>query len=256
MQARKILPFVFVAACLPALEADAQSVAGNVQPGYNSVTACGTGPSPCFVPYGQTMSITATIVGGNVTASQGGTWTVQPGNTPNTTPWLVTGNSAIVSASITRTANSTTYSANTAWANSTTSAAATEFVNACRTNGGQVLIPEVDIYSSYNPSTKLQGAVWFFSTQPGTLLNDNATFTIATADFAALTSARQGYAFTLTNTQASAAANSGATLAGTIYHGKCGASTTSMFAMVQVVNAYVPTASEVLTVVLHTIGAN
>jgi hypothetical protein len=28
---------------------------------------------------------------GTVTANQGGTWTVQPGNTANTTPWLVTG---------------------------------------------------------------------------------------------------------------------------------------------------------------------
>lgn len=30
-------------------------------------------------------------VSGTVTANQGGTWTVQPGNTANTTPWLVTG---------------------------------------------------------------------------------------------------------------------------------------------------------------------
>lgn len=42
-------------------------------------------------------------VSGTVTANQGGTWTVQPGNTANTTPWLATisqgGNSASVSAS-------------------------------------------------------------------------------------------------------------------------------------------------------------
>ena len=31
-------------------------------------------------------------VSGTVTANQGGTWTVQPGNTANTTPWLVTPN--------------------------------------------------------------------------------------------------------------------------------------------------------------------
>lgn len=29
-------------------------------------------------------------ISGTVTANQGGTWTVQPGNTANTTPWLVT----------------------------------------------------------------------------------------------------------------------------------------------------------------------
>src|SRR5439155_27101940 len=42
-------------------------------------------------------------VSGTVTANQGGTWTVQPGNTANTTPWLATisqgGNAAAVSAS-------------------------------------------------------------------------------------------------------------------------------------------------------------
>jgi hypothetical protein len=37
-------------------------------------------------------SVTATISGTpTVTANQGGTWTVQPGNTANTTAWLVTG---------------------------------------------------------------------------------------------------------------------------------------------------------------------
>ena len=42
-------------------------------------------------------------VSGTVTANQGGTWTVQPGNTANTTPWLMTinqgGNSATVTGS-------------------------------------------------------------------------------------------------------------------------------------------------------------
>jgi hypothetical protein len=44
-------------------------------------------------------------VSGTVTANQGGTWTVQPGNTANTTPWLTTinqgGNSAVVKAAST-----------------------------------------------------------------------------------------------------------------------------------------------------------
>jgi hypothetical protein len=42
-------------------------------------------------------------VSGTITANQGGTWTIQPGNTANTTPWLATinqgGNSAAVTAS-------------------------------------------------------------------------------------------------------------------------------------------------------------
>jgi hypothetical protein len=41
-------------------------------------------------PISGTISISGTTtVSGTVTANQGGTWTVQPGNTANTTPWLV-----------------------------------------------------------------------------------------------------------------------------------------------------------------------
>jgi hypothetical protein len=50
----------------------------------------------------QPVSIAATV---NTAATQSGTWTVQPGNTANTTPWLATinqgGNSAVVKAAST-----------------------------------------------------------------------------------------------------------------------------------------------------------
>jgi hypothetical protein len=36
----------------------------------------------------QPVSLTSTTITGTVAATQSGTWTVQPGNTPNTTPWL------------------------------------------------------------------------------------------------------------------------------------------------------------------------
>lgn len=43
---------------------------------------------------GSTLPITGTVntlnAGGSLSAFQGGTWTVQPGNTPNTTAWLIT----------------------------------------------------------------------------------------------------------------------------------------------------------------------
>lgn len=221
MKASKILPFVFVAACLPALQADAQSVAQPVIPGYNSLS-CGTGPSPCFVPWG----------------SAGG------------------GYASNATASITRPANTTTYSANTAWANATASAVATEITGVCQVAGGRFLIPQLDVWSTVNPSTKLQGVIWLFSAQPSDPIEDNATFTIPAADFLNLTGNQQGFAFTLTNTQAAAAANSGATLAGTVYTGQCGSTTTSVWMMAQVVNAYVPGSSEVLRVRLHTLGTN
>lgn len=45
-------------------------------------------------------------ISGTVTANQGGTWTVQPGNTPNTVPWLVTSSSAIAPISTMNSATS------------------------------------------------------------------------------------------------------------------------------------------------------
>jgi hypothetical protein len=35
------------------------------------------------------VTLTSTTITGTVAATQSGTWTVQPGNTPNTVPWLV-----------------------------------------------------------------------------------------------------------------------------------------------------------------------
>lgn len=50
----------------------------------------------------QPVSLTSTTITGTVAATQSGTWTVQPGNTANTTPWLSSisqgGNTAIVKA--------------------------------------------------------------------------------------------------------------------------------------------------------------
>ena len=46
---------------------------------YSQLQQSGGGPSA------------VTVTSGTVTANQGGTWTVQPGNTANTTAWLVTG---------------------------------------------------------------------------------------------------------------------------------------------------------------------
>ena len=146
------------------------------------------------------------------------------------------------------------YTANTGWNNSNAATYFT-FANACRVNGGSVLIPEIDVYSSTNPSTKLQGNLWLFNAVP-TPIADNATFTIASADFANVTGPMQGIAFTLGNSQASGAANSAAAITGTTYAARCAAGTTSIYGEIQVVNAYVKAASETLTVKLRTIGVN
>ena len=165
-------------------------------------------------------------------------------------------------ASITRSGNTTTYTINTGWNNGTPTFFS--FTGACRVNGGQVLIPTINIWSSANPTLKLTGILWLFAGVPGTNVSDNATFTIAaasgnpsTGDFSLLTGSKQGFPFTLGNAQISAgAANSSTTLSGTNYQAKCASGTTTITGMVEVTNAYIPANAEVLSVGLNTIGAN
>ena len=158
-------------------------------------------------------------------------------------------------ASITRSANTTTYTIDTGWNNGTPTFFS--FTSACRVNGGQVLISTINIWSSANPTLKLTGILWLFSAVPGTNVSDNATFTIASADFTNLTGSKQGFPFTLTNAQVNTgAANSSATLSGVTYQGKCASGTTTITGMVEVTNAYVPANAEVLSVGLNTVGAN
>jgi hypothetical protein len=164
------------------------------------------------------------------------------------------GAAAYSTASVTRPANTTTYTANTGWNNGTPTFFS--LTGACRGNGGQVLIPRIDIWSSANPSLKLTGVLYLFSAVPGTNVSDNATFTIASADFANLTGSMAGFPFTLSNYQASGAANSSTTLFGTTYQAQCATGTTTITGMVQVTNAYIPTSAEVLHVGIATSGVN
>lgn len=164
---------------------------------------------------------------------------------------------ALSNSAVTRVANTTTYTTNTGWCTLTSSCVTTfSFANACRVNGGQVIIQEIDIWSSANPTLKLQGILWLFAGVPGTIISDDATFAIASADFANLTGNHAGHAFTLANNQASSAANSSASLTGTSFQAQCASGTTTISGMVQVVNAYVPASAEILNISLRTLGVN
>lgn len=66
-------------------------------------------------------------VSGTVTANQGGTWTVQPGNTANTTAWLVNRSSLFPSGAVAETASATGTTAATA-ATLATAAGKTTFI--------------------------------------------------------------------------------------------------------------------------------
>jgi hypothetical protein len=160
-------------------------------------------------------------------------------------------------SSLTRSSNTTTYTPGTSWNNAPSGATGyLTFSNACRVNGGQVVIPQIDIWSSANPTTKLGGVVYLFDAPIGTLVNDNVAFTIAPSDFANLTGNQEGVPFALFSTQANSASNSGVSLTGVNYRAQCAPGTTTIYGMVEVFNAYVPASGEVLHVTLHTVGAN
>lgn len=164
--------------------------------------------------------------------------------------------SRVSTGTITRFTNTTTYTVNTAWANNTAGATYGTFGAACRTPGGSVLIPEISIQVDENPTVKLQGVLWIFDTAVSNAVEDNASFIIPQVDYARVVGSKGGFAFTLTNNQHGSATDSGVTLAGTVYHAKCAAGSTSLYFMVQVVNAYVPTSGEIMTIKLHNVAAD
>jgi hypothetical protein len=195
----------------------------------------------------------------SITGSVGITGTLPPFTTPPTvnvgTGAAIAPFSAYVKASMSRLANTTTYTTNTGW-NSVTPTFFS-FTAACRVNGGQVLIPQIDIFSSNNPTLPLSGTLWLFSGIPGTNISDNQTFAIASSDFSNLTGSYAGFPFSLTNSQGNGgASNSSTSLTGVTYHGSCASGTTTITGMVEVTNAYVPASGEILTVGIATVGTN
>ena len=87
-------------------------------------------------------------------------------------------------------------------------------------------------------------------------MSDNATFNIASADFANLTGNFSGFPFSLSSNQAAGAANSSTSLTGVTYQAQCASGTTTITGMVEVTNAYVPVSAEVLHVGIATSGVN
>lgn len=69
-----------------------QPISGSVTVSGTVTANAGTGTLSVSGPLTDTqLRATAVPVSGTVSAAQSGTWTVQPGNTANTTPWVVSG---------------------------------------------------------------------------------------------------------------------------------------------------------------------
>lgn len=163
----------------------------------------------------------------------------------------VTG-STTTAATLIRANNTTTYKAGgAAWNNATPSYYT--FTNACATTGGGLTINGIDITSTNNPTLLLSGVLWLFNVVPsaGSILADDATFNIATADFANLTGgSANGIPFVLQSAQASGAGNSGVSLVGTNLPARCAGGSKTLYGIMEVANQYVPAALEPLTVTL------
>lgn len=159
---------------------------------------------------------------------------------------------------VTRPNNTTTYTANTGW-NTATSASSPgylTFVTFCRANSGYVLLTDILVTDSANQTVKLTGTLWIFDAAPTTVINDNATFSISSTDLSHL---KALVPFTTATVSNQGSGSAGSTVDEETNLGrefKCASGDTAVYGMVQVTNAYVPTASEVLTFTPRTVGVN
>jgi hypothetical protein len=163
---------------------------------------------------------------------------------------------ARVAVTSTRPANTTTYAANTAWANATSGATYLTFPNVCRANGGASISADVVFLDNANQTTKLNGVLFLFNAPVATPINDNATFSVAAADAPNLVAQIPFTTSTVVNQGAGSAGSAMAEVQGSTYQFNCGPSSTSLYGMVEVTNAYVPISGEALTAILKPIGVN
>lgn len=125
---------------------------------------------------------------GNV--NQAGTWTVQPGNTANTTPWLVTNSQTQVGQSLTNptstltlTATTTAYTAGQLIANNATAGSVTNSSFAIANTAGGVYIPRLRLSTNDATSTAWGGQtiqVDLWSASPTWTNGDRAAWSPAT----------------------------------------------------------------------------
>jgi hypothetical protein len=171
-------------------------------------------------------------------------------------PLPTVGSGGTVSANVTRPANTTTYTANTAWAPNASGSTPQygTLTGVCRTNGGTVYVPDIHILDYANQTLKLTGILWLFNAAPTSVLNDDGAFNVASGDWSA---ELIPVTFTLSNVLNAGSGASGAVdvdvPVGVAV--SCGASA-NLYFMIEVTDAYVPISAEILTVALKALGLN
>jgi hypothetical protein len=160
-----------------------------------------------------------------------------------------------LTASVTRPADTTQYTANDAWADSTSAPTSGGFTltNACRVSGGSGVIVSATIVSSNDPTVLLQGEIELYDSSV-TAVNDNAAFAISDSD--EIKKVPGGtIPFLLSSTKAGSGTNSEYTIGGLNIAYTCSGSANLRF-LLKNKNAYTPASGEVLTVRFGVIGTN
>lgn len=150
-----------------------------------------------------------------------------------------------VTATVTRPADTTTYTANDAWSDSTSAPTVGGFslAGSARVAPATGIITDMIIVSSADPATTLQGEIWLFESAV-TAINDNAAFALSDGDAVKLVGV---VPFTLLTTTAGSGTNSYANIQN-LSLGFTTASSADLRFLVKVKNAYVPVSGEVLTI--------
>lgn len=165
----------------------------------------------------------------------------------------------IVSATVTRPANTTAYTAGDALTDSTTAPSALTITGMARFNGGGGTIVAALLLDSANQATKPDLELWIFSASP-VPDNDNAVFTPSDAECATLVGIIEFRGVTKSyvgDATAGAGGNlivpgtqGGTTIPTLAIPFVCAAAQTALYGLFVVRNAYTPVSAEVFTAIL------
>jgi hypothetical protein len=227
-------------------------------------TPIGFGTNPTTtVTTGNPLPITV-ISGGGGAVTQSGTWTVQPGNTANTTAWKVDGsavtqpvistttevhlgevggNSAIITATLTRPANTTAYVSGQLLANSVTAGSVVPITLAVsRKTDGTVVIPRIRLKKTTTSITNAQFRVHFYKTSPIVTNGDGGAWLSTESNYI-------GYMdVTMDRVFSDGAKGFGTPAVGSQFIVEPSTGTVNIFALIELRAAYTPGSAEVFTV--------
>lgn len=155
---------------------------------------------------------------------------------------------AFSTASFTRPANTTTYAAGQVVANATSAASVLTFTNCGLANGGVGFINSITITDIAVQTLKPAFQLWLFNTAPTTTINDAQTWNPSATELN--TYNVPGFPVLVSNPAYGSSTGGNLTISGLNIPFKCGGSTTSLYGVLVILNAYVPVSSEAIQVTL------